>query len=305
MDPTPFELFLGRLHVVLVHFPIALIATGGVVELLQRGPRAPERFAPGLFCIVVGAVGAVLAAVTGWWTAANEPPGPLLADLVDRHRWSGVATAVLASVTAVLGLSAWASSGAGGSGSRVRSVYRFGVFACVLLVGFTGHAGGTLVHGDGFLTDVFRASPSEASVEPATVDASSDPPLVDAPGASGSSLPESQRDVAHVRSLFAGACYECHGAGRAKGGLRLHDLSALLDDELGAWLISPGRPADSEILRRVELPAEDDEHMPKDGEPLAPEDIAVLRRWIAAGAPLDATLGAGAAADTTTSGTRD
>ncbi len=75
-------------------------------------------------------------------------------------------------------------------------------------------------------------------------------------------------------------CHQCHGlAGSSKGG-----LSSILDRELLAarGLIVPGRPADSDLYRKVkagEMPPP--ARMPRPGE----EAVNVLRDWIAAGAP--------------------
>ena len=46
-----------------------------------------------------------------------------------------------------------------------------------------------------------------------------------------------------------------------------------------------GDPKASELIRRVSLPPSDDDSMPSDGDkPLAPEEIQMVERWIAAGA---------------------
>ena len=49
--------------------------------------------------------------------------------------------------------------------------------------------------------------------------------------------------------------------------------------------VVPGNPKASELIRRVRLPASDDDSMPSDGDkPLAPEEIQMIEQWIAAGA---------------------
>src|SRR5262249_46221541 len=45
---------------------------------------------------------------------------------------------------------------------------------------------------------------------------------------------------------------------------------------------------ESEMLRRLKLPADDDDHMPPSEKPQpTAEEIAAIEKWIAAGAPLD------------------
>jgi hypothetical protein len=52
-----------------------------------------------------------------------------------------------------------------------------------------------------------------------------------------------------------------------------------------------GKPAESELLRRLRLPADDEEHMPPAEEPqLTKEELALLERWVAAGASPTKTL---------------
>ena len=49
----------------------------------------------------------------------------------------------------------------------------------------------------------------------------------------------------------------------------------------------------SELLRRIELPHDDEEFMPAEGKtPLTAEQVAIIRWWIAAGAPGTGTVGA-------------
>ena len=55
--------------------------------------------------------------------------------------------------------------------------------------------------------------------------------------------------------------------------------------ENGAVIV-PGKPDESPLLRRCELPLDDDDHMPPEGKPQpTAEELAALRAWLAAGAP--------------------
>jgi cytochrome c5 len=68
------------------------------------------------------------------------------------------------------------------------------------------------------------------------------------------------------------ACFECHGSEVQKAQLRL-DTASAKHLEIG-----------SDLLRRVALPKEDKEAMPKRGERLTAVEITHLRDWINAGA---------------------
>jgi len=97
--------------------------------------------------------------------------------------------------------------------------------------------------------------------------------------------------AAEVLPVLRRACFECHGAEVQKAGLRL-DMreEAFRGGEHGPVVVA-GQPAASELLRRVSLPATDKLAMPRRGARLTPQEIALLRGWIAEGAvwPEDAS----------------
>ncbi|MFN3149014.1 PSD1 and planctomycete cytochrome C domain-containing protein [Bremerella sp.] len=83
-----------------------------------------------------------------------------------------------------------------------------------------------------------------------------------------------------IYPLLQKACFECHGAETQEADLRVDERTALFD----SGSIVPGRPEDSELLRRVALPNGHDEIMPAVGDPLLPSEVRSLRQWIASGA---------------------
>src|SRR5262245_2704293 len=86
--------------------------------------------------------------------------------------------------------------------------------------------------------------------------------------------------AAKAQAVLKANCYSCHGQdGAAKGG-----FGYVLDRErlVGRGKVVPGKPAESELYQRVEageMPPE--KQTPRPGA----DDVAVLRRWIEAGAP--------------------
>jgi len=87
-----------------------------------------------------------------------------------------------------------------------------------------------------------------------------------------------------VLPVLQRACFECHGSEVAKAGLRLHEKMGALEGSDHQAVIIPGKPEESELLRRVSLPRNDKEAMPRRGNPLKQTEIAILREWIAVGA---------------------
>lgn len=88
-----------------------------------------------------------------------------------------------------------------------------------------------------------------------------------------------------VYPVLQRSCFECHGAEKHKGGLRLDEREAAFKGGDSGDAIVKGKPDDSELLHRVSLPKEDRDVMPNRGEKLTKPEIEKIRAWIAAGAP--------------------
>jgi hypothetical protein len=92
-----------------------------------------------------------------------------------------------------------------------------------------------------------------------------------------------------VRPILSDNCFACHGPDdkARKGGLRLDTQEgAFAETESGARAIVPGKPAESELIARIESQDPEQRMPPKSsGKQLTPEQIAVLRRWVEQGAP--------------------
>lgn len=104
-------------------------------------------------------------------------------------------------------------------------------------------------------------------------------------GASALALPALALDFkADVAPIFEQKCIGCHGPDKQKGKLRLDTLENVLKGGKGGPALKAGDPDASELVKRVELPKDNDDHMPTEGDPLTKEQITVLREWIKAGA---------------------
>ncbi len=86
-----------------------------------------------------------------------------------------------------------------------------------------------------------------------------------------------------VRPLLVDSCYECHGAQKQKGGLRLNSRASVLTGGDSGPAISPGEPGESLLLRAVRY-TDTTLQMPPSGK-LSDRKIATLERWVALGAP--------------------
>src|SRR5436309_15457142 len=83
-----------------------------------------------------------------------------------------------------------------------------------------------------------------------------------------------------IRPILKAHCFDCHGEGeKLKGGLDLRLQRLMLKGGDDGAVIVPGKPEKSLLLKLV-LSGE----MPKREKKLTPEQVAILKTWIAAGA---------------------
>jgi hypothetical protein len=91
-----------------------------------------------------------------------------------------------------------------------------------------------------------------------------------------------------IRPILSDRCFYCHGPDEKnrKAGLRLDTFEGATKDRGGYRAIAPGKPDDSELIRRV-TSHEPGEMMPPPAAkkaPLTEAEAALLKRWIAQGA---------------------
>jgi uncharacterized membrane protein len=266
--------FVGRFHPLLVHYPVALLALAGLVEVLaaRRGARWPWIVAARVPLFAIAAASAVLAAGAGWLLGASGGYGGPTFDL---HRLLGIAVATLASVTAV---AAWWRQRIGRGDGIVRAALALTLAALVA----GGHLGATLTHGEGYLTDQAPA-PIKALVARLTGsrgDAPFSGPVERAPAYG-----------ALVQPVLRTHCASCHTGATARGGLTLDTPDGIRKGGEHGPVLAPGPALASELVRRVWLPPEHADVMPPRGQrPVPAADAAILRWWGESGAPFDAPL---------------
>ncbi len=87
-----------------------------------------------------------------------------------------------------------------------------------------------------------------------------------------------------VKPIFNKKCIACHGGVKQKGGFSLlFQEEALANTESGKPAIIPGKPDESELIRRITL-EDPEERMPYKHDPLSKEEIEILTQWIKQGA---------------------
>ncbi len=79
-------------------------------------------------------------------------------------------------------------------------------------------------------------------------------------------------------------CVNCHKPGKAKGGLDLASYASLLKGGESGAVIKLGDPDGSRLFETI---CGDEPEMPKESEPLLPNEVALIGRWIREGAKED------------------
>ena len=83
-----------------------------------------------------------------------------------------------------------------------------------------------------------------------------------------------------VKPILKQRCYACHGAMKRKAGLRLDTAAAIRRGGDSGPALEPGHVEESLLLERV-TESDPAHRMPPEGAPLAPEQVNLLRAWIA------------------------
>jgi mono/diheme cytochrome c family protein len=90
-----------------------------------------------------------------------------------------------------------------------------------------------------------------------------------------------------IRSILSDNCYHCHGPDEKtrEADLRLDVKDAAFTTADGRSIIAPGKPDESELIRRI-LSTDPEEQMPppKSGRKLSSAQIELLRDWVSQGA---------------------
>jgi uncharacterized membrane protein/cytochrome c5 len=280
----PAAVAVGRLHPLMVHLPIGLVLGAFAVEAWRALCRRRECSAFTPVALWLGAAGAVAATASGLAFAEEHGGG----DDLFWHRWLGILL-----TAALVGL-AWLASRAarpGDAGRQVTPVLRGSLLASTVLLAWVGHLGGNMVWGEDYVLEPFREKAAEA-MAPKDAAASTG---ARAGSAAPVAAPAADADrmtfyATKVLPLLTERCYECHGNGKRKGGLRMDVRSSIAGrNEDGQWIAQPGDPAHSLLIERCLLPADDDEAMPPEGDRLRAAELDVLRRWIEDGVTMPET----------------
>jgi hypothetical protein len=275
-----FALFLGRFHPVVLHVPIGMILLAILLEHAHiRGLRRwIPKVAPGTatFLMVFAGLSATVSTVLGWMLSFSGGYDPTL---LQRHFYAGLSTAIGANLALVVKLFSDAHPRSRGA----RIAYQVILLATGACLGLAGHWGASITHGEDYLTEYAPDSVRHLLGLPVRIDPANLP---------WKPLPDRIAFADVVGPLLNDRCVSCHSGQKAKGGLRLDRYDLVLKGGNTGPAVIPGDVDKSLLLKYIDLPEDDEKHMPPKGKTqLSDDEQAILAWWVGAGAPEEKTIG--------------
>ena len=89
--------------------------------------------------------------------------------------------------------------------------------------------------------------------------------------------------VRDIQPIFRASCSPCHFGDKPKGELRLDNKASAMKGGISGAVIKPGNGNGSRLLDRIQG-LHGEKRMPLGGEPLAPAQVELIKRWIDEGA---------------------
>lgn len=256
-----FWQMLGRLHPLVVHFPISLLWVGLLFECIAWRKKSDQFQSTISVILWVGTITAALAVGLGFILINQDDYS---GNTITIHQWSGIVTAILSGLTLYAFVAKESKS------------YRLLLFLTVLGVSFAGHYGAMLTHGEDYLDLKKEVKTQENSFHPS----------LNVEKLQGEIDQNQKQDLGiEARNILANHCYDCHSIKKSKGKLRLDALEYVLKGGKEGPALVLGHPEKSEMIRRIKLPASDDDAMPTKGKRLTKKEIEIIEVWVKQGAP--------------------
>ena len=257
--------FIGHLHPVIVHLPIGILLLGVLMMVCEHYSNLDLQTSISL-AFLVGSISAILACIAGWILSNS---GEYDALLVQKHQWTGIATATL-------GLLAY----------FLKQYRKLLAVILTLLIFITGHYGGTLTHGENYL---FNSNENANSILTDTLKgASKKITQTISSGRDSISIVKYNLYKDEVAPILKLRCYNCHAALKQKNGLRLDGEIFIKKGGKNGKIFVAGNTFKSPLYTSLVLPIDDEKHMPPKGKhQLSQNEILIIERWIKSGASFE------------------
>ena len=239
--------YLGNFHPVVLHLPIGAFLFTFLLFVSQKYLKS--NFNPAVrMGLLFSFITSIITSIFGYILHLN---GDYDSVLVDRHMWLAIATTILIGFVLYLHKRQ----------KPYNHVLSSFVFATVLLT-ITGHNGGSLTHGKDYLKlPDFEKEISIVSYDSIHVFNQVISPILDS------------------------KCVKCHNTGKSKGNLMLSSIDKILLGGEKGQIIKSNSSVDSRLYTYLNLPIDDEMHMPPDGNSqLNDNEKELIKLWIDEGA---------------------
>ena len=235
--------YLGNFHPVVLHLPIGAFLFTFLLFISQKYLKS--NFDPAVrMGLLFSFITSIITSIFGYILHLN---GDYDSVLVDRHMWLAIATTILIGFVLYLHKRQ----------KPYNHVLSSFVFATVLLT-ITGHNGGSLTHGKDYLKlPDFEKEISIVSYDSIHVFNQVISPILDS------------------------KCVKCHNTGKSKGNLMLSSIDKILLGGEKGQIIKLNSSVDSRLYTYLNLPIDDEMHMPPYGNSqLNDNEKELIKLWI-------------------------
>ncbi|KPM48674.1 c-type cytochrome domain-containing protein [Jiulongibacter sediminis] len=248
--------FIAQFHPLLVHLPIGFLLIGLVFFLLHKKGVEGISDKTIRWILLFSFLASLFSSISGYLLADG---GGYDSELVNKHRNGGISLILLTGLLYILNLKEQ-------KGLIINILWAVSSISLFL----TGHWGGSLTHGEDFLSfgSTEYTKPEITDPQQALV----------------------YQEI--IEPIFAEKCWSCHSSKKQKGDLRLDSPEAILQGGENGEILTAHQPKQSELYKRLLLEKEDDDRMPPDGKPqLTKDEIQLIEWWIATGLSFDQKAG--------------
>ncbi len=252
--------FIGRFHPVLVHLPVGILLMAVFFYFISRKQQYRALDAAVAISLLVGTVAGLFSCITGYLLSQS---GDYDEALVLKHQWLGI------TLTVISGIAYY-------SAFKKHPSLKWLLLLMAVLIGITGHLGGTITHGEGYLTAGLSSDNEVATVVK---------PMANVQEALA------YEDI--IQPILKSKCYSCHAASKQKAKLRLDEPSHILKGGKGGKVLVAGSAGESEMIQRIMLAKDNKDHMPPKEKPqLTTQETELLTWWVNTGADFNKKVAA-------------